>query len=544
MIKMTCLRVPAYMVFAIGTFAQILFAQGPMPTPSPTPPEEDGEVIRVNSKLVQMETIVKDKKGNLVKDLTAEDFELAEDGKVRPIEFFSYVPIKRSAQSGEVTSSTATNGIKAQQVKRTFVFLVSNPDIRSTVMINTNQFAEVKTYSYQSFTLQGLKSSVKLLNKFINESMSFGDLVSINDTEANLGTLSNFTNDKEVLLAAVRQMEESVKQGKYATHNITGTYRSRTDTELNAGDLITQNLNTLMMAESAVNQLEKLPGQKLVFLLSRGMLGARSINGADVVEERLKKLIERANQAKVTFYSLGLKTLGEGSMEVPPPPGAVQSSDFMRQLAEKTGGRGIFNTNDPSVRFQELLEENSGYYQLAFSPDENSSPRAYKVEIRLKRPGLTAQYRSSVYYNTAVNEAVDSKQRILKLLRMPFTNDAVKVKLATSFLAKNKKEGTITTVVRIDPALLEPNIMANGQREIKLDLGIRITEPDNFVARQDVKNFSLKLSEESWQQILKEGLNYQFETATRKPGTHLVKIAACINESNICGNAESNVNVK
>ncbi len=524
------------LILVLIIFSPCIFAQ----TPTPTPLAEEEGVIRVDTKLVQIEAIVKDKNGKIIKDLTADDFELVEGGKVRPIEFFSFVPITVEAGKNAATEATATKGIKLHQVKRTLVFIVSNPNIKLTSFINTRVYANVRTISYQSFTFLGSEQTTRFLNKFINENLTENDLVSINDTEANLGTLSSFTNDKETLLAAAKLMKDGVAQGKYPTRNVSVFFRDR-DIEWDAGDLIQQNLNTLKMAESAVEQLQKVPGQKMVFLLSRGMLGNSDLPGVNAVNQRLKSVIEKANRGKVTFYSLSLRTLGESA----PPPSTFQGNDTLIQLAEKTGGRAVFNTNDISVGFNKILEENSGYYQLAFTPDELSDSKAYQVKINLKRrPDLIAQYRSSVYQNVAVMAEIDNKETVLRLLRSPFFSDTVKVKLAANYRSINKKQGKITTVVNIDPQLFEPKMLEKGIREIKLNLGIQITGPDNIIARQDVKNFSLKLSPESWQQILKEGLVYQFDTTTLKQGTYSVKIAACINDSNQCGNSESFVATK
>lgn len=526
-------------LFVSAFVAQGVYAQTPTPTP---PPEDDDQVITVDSRLVQIEAVVKDKKGNIIRDLTAADFELVVNGKVRPVDFFSYVQLAGGQeQRKEITEVwDAPRGIKQSEVKRTMVFIVSNPDLKLTSMANTINFSGARTVSYRQFTMLGLELSKRFLEKFINETMSESDLVSIVDTESNLGTLSNFTNDKGLLLAATKHIEKSVQEGRYPTHNAEFIVRGRGDYQWMANHIIQQNLNTLQIAESAVEQLKKVPGQKFVFLLSRGMLGAVDITGAEAVLQRTKRVIEKANQAKVTFYSLGLRTLGEESS----PSGVIQSSDLMRKLAIETGGRGVFNTNDISVGFKAIMAENNGYYQLAFSPDDGDDPKGYDVKVRLKRQGLTAQHRSSVYPDSSIAENSDTKDSVLKLLRTPFRSDTVKIKLATDYKATNKKQGNITTVVNIAPELLTPTMLDSGTREVKLQLGIQVTEPDNLLARQEVKTFSLRISQESWQQVQKEGLVYQFETATKKQGAYSVKIAACVNETNQCGNIESMVNVK
>ena len=49
---------------------------------------QDDEVVRVKSNLVNIDVIVKDKKGKYVPDLKAEDFTVFENGVQQKLEFF------------------------------------------------------------------------------------------------------------------------------------------------------------------------------------------------------------------------------------------------------------------------------------------------------------------------------------------------------------------------------------------------------------------------------------------------------------------------
>src|SRR6266702_4504088 len=64
------------------------------PAPSPTPPEASQDhVIRVRTNLVQVDAVVTDKDGHHVTDLNASDFEILENGQVRPADYCSYVSL-------------------------------------------------------------------------------------------------------------------------------------------------------------------------------------------------------------------------------------------------------------------------------------------------------------------------------------------------------------------------------------------------------------------------------------------------------------------
>ncbi|MEQ1644453.1 MAG: hypothetical protein ABL959_13480, partial [Pyrinomonadaceae bacterium] len=57
---------------------------------SPTPTPDSDDVVKITTKLVQVDVVVTDKKGAQVRDLTAADFELLQDGKAQKIMGFSY----------------------------------------------------------------------------------------------------------------------------------------------------------------------------------------------------------------------------------------------------------------------------------------------------------------------------------------------------------------------------------------------------------------------------------------------------------------------
>src|SRR5918911_1844893 len=59
--------------------------------PTPAPAQEQEEVIRVSSELVQTDVMVFGKDGKFVEGLKADDFELKVDGKPQPVSFFESV---------------------------------------------------------------------------------------------------------------------------------------------------------------------------------------------------------------------------------------------------------------------------------------------------------------------------------------------------------------------------------------------------------------------------------------------------------------------
>ena len=81
------------MKFLAIFFIAMLF--GSVAVAQQTNQQIDGDVVRVKSNLVNIDVIVKDKKGKYVADLKAEDFTIVENGVTQKIEFFD-APLSRA----------------------------------------------------------------------------------------------------------------------------------------------------------------------------------------------------------------------------------------------------------------------------------------------------------------------------------------------------------------------------------------------------------------------------------------------------------------
>src|SRR5215510_6737247 len=77
-----------------------------------TPVDEPAEVdvVKITTNLVQVDAVVKDKKGKHVTDLRAEEVEMFEDGKPQAITNFGYVNISRPSDSAKAEPAKQANG--------------------------------------------------------------------------------------------------------------------------------------------------------------------------------------------------------------------------------------------------------------------------------------------------------------------------------------------------------------------------------------------------------------------------------------------------
>jgi VWFA-related protein len=396
----------ACLAFLLAICAPTPSQEPAKPKPSPVPLNE-GDVIRINTNVVQVDASVVDKNGKFVTDLKAEDFEITEEGKKVMLQYFSFIPLVEQ-RTEEVEGKTTKNltPITVDQVKRTFVFIVDNPLVDLA-------FSNASIYGISTTVIsrrpQATRAGVeaeRLLRWFVDTQMAPHDLAAVIDTELKIGVLSNYTNDREQLKAAIRLIKDKAISNEKEVIKITGV-----NDNIDLHPLVQQNLRVIGLLSRVIDQTTKIPGRKVISLISRGLMYDTRLAGSDIVRKRLDEVIAKANRERIVIYTMspnGVGNVGGVSINprLPSRPGiltnnntvqAVQDIDSLQHLASETGGRAIYSTNDVRVGFAQVLEENRGYYLLGFDPGEEQAGRAHKVKVVVKRPGLKVQARGTAY---------------------------------------------------------------------------------------------------------------------------------------------------
>src|SRR5215207_4678133 len=106
------------------------------PIAAQEPPKQDptkqGDIVRIDTNLVQIDVVVTDKNGKQVIDLKPEDFEVSEDGKKRQVTHFSYIaagrPTVENAANPESKSAEPVKpaALKREQVRRTVALVIDD----------------------------------------------------------------------------------------------------------------------------------------------------------------------------------------------------------------------------------------------------------------------------------------------------------------------------------------------------------------------------------------------------------------------------------
>jgi len=417
--------------------------------PARTERQDQPEVLRVSSELVQTDVMVFDGQGRFVNDLTREQFELRINGKVRPVEFFERITagslneeqqLAAARGSARARTDDGTSGPVPLDRGRPVFFYVDDLHLDPSSLNRARQ----------------------LMTRFVDQDMGQNDETVISSASGQIGFLQQLTDNKTVLRAAIAKLSyrnynvkdtERPAMTEFQALKVDGYDRNATDyfveetikvnpgiTRDNALVIIQGRARALLQQsarvttdslaglEGLVKSAKSIPGRKLVFFISDGFFLDNRNSDA---QNRLQRITSIAAKSGVVIYSIDARglvsSLGGDASDPGPvdPSGRLQSSmmgelsatqDPLSALAHDTGGKAFFNSNALEPAVKRALKETSTYYLLAWKPDSEAreSKKFNRIEVKvIGRSGLTLQVRRG-YYNTDPEPIVKTAKRTEK----------------------------------------------------------------------------------------------------------------------------------
>ena len=549
--------------FAIG-----VSAQNNQITVRPTP-QDDKDVVRISTNLIQLDVSVTDKKGNPITDLKPEEVEIYENGKLQRISNFAFTPGMRTVDSKNPKKDSAgtpvvvlpSAPIRPEQVWRTIALVVDDLTLSfgSTVWVR------------------------EALKKFVDEQMQEGDLVAIIRTGAGVGALQQFTADKRQLQAAINRVKfNSGGLGSLAFFNPLSTSMSETVVNadprfsltidpdppegLRSDDSAARNFNefrenifasgTLGALNFIVRGMRELPGRKSVILLSDGLsLVTRDGSGrpeSSRIYTAMQHLIDFANRASVVFYTIHAPGLIAPGFDAEDDLGklgrqtGVQASTILlnerlnkiddsqqglRYLADETGGLAYFNQNDINTGIRRVLNDQS-YYLIGYEPDSDTfndkQSRYNKFDVKVKREGAQVRFRSG-FFGISEEQIVKPKLSVtdamIGALTSPFAVNDIDVKMNAIFAGDAKQAAFVRTVINVDANDLTFKKLPDGRLRTDFDI-VAITLNDvGKIMDERPKNFVLTFDDEQYKKFIERGLVTTFSLPIKKPGAYSVRLA-------------------
>ena len=541
-------------------FGSVVFAQ------QQQKPSED-EVVRVKSNLVNIDVMVKDKKGKYVSDLKAEDFTVVENGVAQKIEFFDAPSTRPDAKSttAAATASTTTTTTPPSAAPQNYVALVL--DSQTTDITNLKQVRE---------------GSIK----YVREQITDNDVVALLSVTNSLQMVQPFTQDKNKLIAALETGGVNASATSFEKKDIAGNISSRQEQLAGAPSLPPSAITSpaggseaakAMIAQTVLAQFIKLrtalslqqsrpvlaalaaiceglrsiPGRKTLVLFSQGFVTPA------VLDWQVQSTIDIANRANVAIYiidSAGLRGGGttSGSL-VPSQPlagvsgivnqeqriravggetvfdnarqeGQTREYDILYRMSGDTGGKFLKGNNDIGQGLERINEEIHARYTIAYrSTNQNFDGTFRKVKIEVRRPDAQVVSRSG-YYAIPPEEIVllsPDDKKLMSGFAAAQANPELPVQVGLSQFRSREGLYTVPLALELPPSAVKFE-RKGDKRSMQLEVLGVLKAADKTLSRLG-GNFDVNLSDTDYQSIVNNNIYYR-QDMVLAPGEYTLDV--------------------
>jgi VWFA-related protein len=345
--------------------------------------EIESYTFKVNSQLVLLDTVVRDRSRNAVRHLTRDDFTILEDGVSRPIAAFEAVDTTIPTLARPIVSST-------EELENTF------PNSPVTILV----LDELTTnFEDEYFARYSLGRYLDAQGKTLNEPTML-----LARTYGRTMVLHDYTTSRQDILDALDR------------HLVGNDWRAQTPNQ--AGNLFGAAFASLVEVAKAT---EGHAGHKNVIWIGRGFPTIKWDNltsdQAGALDAAVISCSNLLREARITLYSLdpaGISVPEEGTVDA---SGAVTQADpFASQIdfdtiVRSTGGVSMHGRNDVDRMIAEAVSDGEVFYSLAYKPATTSDydpKKFHQIKIVMKDSQMSATTREGYYLRSA--EASAAKQ--------------------------------------------------------------------------------------------------------------------------------------
>ncbi len=372
--------------------------------------------FRADINFVRVDVIVSDDDGEPVMDLTADDFEVFEDGERQEIEQFRLIRVDGTVEPGAPRPRQLRNAIDAEielerDDVRLFMFFFDDYHVR----------------------LSNSRSVQEPLIRFV-ESLGPNDVVGMMYPLTPLDAIS-FTRNHASVIRAIQRFEgrkfdytpRNMAEEQYAHAPSEIVEKLRNEITMGALRSLATHLGGLREGRKAIIYVSEgltavLPPQLRNMDASLGRLGnpnarnpmlgendpreqTAAVFGAAELYSNLRRVFAAANRNNAAIYTLDPRGLAAFEFDIDQAVGMRQDArslqmtqDTLRTLAEETDGRAIVNRNDLAPGLAQIMRDSSFYYLLGYNSSEAPTDgNFHEIRVRLKRGGLDVRARKGYW---------------------------------------------------------------------------------------------------------------------------------------------------
>ena len=518
-----------------------------------SPDQSPTYTLTVKSQLVVETVVVKDKKGNFIPGLTANDFTVTEDGVAQKIRFCEHENLPSTAAPLPVTNADEEQVTIYKTLSRTSIAAEGAAQADGGTRYQGRRLLAL----YFDMTTMGPEDQERALfaaEKFIRTQMSPADLISImRYAGGSVDVLQDFTADRNRLLSILQTLVVGEGQGSAdsiddASSADTGAAFGQDDSEFNIFNTDRQ----LSALQTAAKMLAGMNEKKSLIYFASGL----RLNGVDN-QAQLHATVDAAIRSGVTFWPVDARglvasaPLGDATQGSPGNEGMYtgasaqaqtnnfqQSQDTMYSLAADTGGKALFDNNDLTRGIVQAQKAISDYYIIGYyttNTAQNGRFRRVKIALTPERDAVL-DYRQGYYANKVfANFTEADKERQLEdalMLGDPVTE--LTIAMEVNYFQLNRAEYYVPIVVKI-PGRELSLAKKLGAEHTLIDFVCEIKDELGGVTVSNVRDsVNIKLSDATAAELAHRPIEYD-SGFTLTPGKYSIKFLARDDETGRIG---------
>ncbi|HEX7285477.1 MAG TPA: VWA domain-containing protein [Candidatus Angelobacter sp.] len=549
------------------------YAQG-----NSNPPDKSQATFRTTTRLVVVDVVAVNGKGEPLTDLKPEEFTVSENGKLQEVKSFSlHQPLPANARTEPSPAAPLPPGefSNAPRYKNAAVWNIILLDFLNSQVLSQADMRD---------------RLAKVLDKMPD------DPVAVYVLTDRLHLLHDFSSDQAALKAAVAALKnkasahiDNPKGGHEAERYPPPILAAMTPEQLAAvlhSEAQATGFNTqlrLRLTMEALNMIVRnvaaLPGRKNLIWISQAF--PFSIDPGQTV-----KATDAATGMDFSVSVPGTaNALLDGEVAIYPvdPLGVTGSDEFdvagrgkdaiglpetnvgptntvselryaqnathasLNNLADSTGGRAFYNRNDLGDAVLQSMRDGDTFYTLAYYPsDKNWNGKFRRISVKVARAGVKLRHRSGYFaLDPGVHDAPAARAEAVALFRQALD---LETPVATSLLFHARvrppapAQEKLIVELQLEPGAITTDAGPDNHQHVSVDCAVAVFTEKGAPVTLTGNTVSGPLKPEGFEKVAREGFPCRVGLDL-PPGSYLLRLGIHDNLSGRMGTANANVSI-
>ena len=572
--------------------ASLMAAQQPSPTSKS--PEL---VLQVTTRMVLVDTVVLDKKGDPVKGLKADAFTLTEDGVRQRISSFSertsepakptpppVLPPHVTTNRPVVTQTNAENAtiavllldglntppqdqiyVKQQMLK--FLARQYDPNTKLAVIALTNKLTVLQDFTQDPLLLRAA------LDRYLAETPALARSGGQIETQSASVPAPNVNLPAQATGGSTGSGSDPGLPATLAAGGSNASIFEDIAYMMDRFERESENFSRDIRISSTLSALEQIgrfisgqSGRKVLLWFSTGFPFSVVGDSPSSMEternygDQIRRTINLLNDAHVATYTIdagGLvpSSLGDPSLSGRDSEGKVHlgidanralgsesfqrfsTHDALETIARDTGGRYFGNGNDLDHAVQAALRESSSYYMLGYYPTNKKWGGKFRqIKLQVDRPGVQLRYRRGYFAVNPSDWRKDNGERTLTAALGANSLPSTEVTFMARALPPLPDSDTVVEFA-VDPSTFLCETEAENHHHCTLQFEVQAFTPNGKLVKAEVQTADASLPKPTYERVSKQELpmNVPIRLA---PGKYVLHLGVRDNLTGLFGTAD------